>query len=214
MTPQHKLRIALATITCAALAAPSLAGAKPRNELQFTRPVVTQPSRSVGGTSRQSGTADAPFTVPQDVRDHQQDQRLVALFGNPWAATHLDISDTAASAKAVPPEETLPTTLGTQRVVDDWFRDPTPIATPAGDRIVDDSFRDPTPIATPAGDRIVDDSFRDASPVVASQASGGSLNWEDFGLGAGAMLGLTLLLTGLGLGALVTRHRTGKVETS
>ena len=132
MTPQHKLqeRIALATITCAALAAPSLAGAKPRNEPQFTRPVVTQPSRSVGGTSRQSGTADAPFTVPQDVRDHQQIKELVALFGNPWAATHLDISDTAASAKAVPPEETLPTTLGTQRVVDDWFRDPTPRSRP------------------------------------------------------------------------------------
>jgi hypothetical protein len=34
--------------------------------------------------------------------------------------------------------------LGTKRIVDDWFREPTPIVTPAGDRIVDDSFRDPT----------------------------------------------------------------------
>jgi hypothetical protein len=104
--------------------------------------------------------------------------------------------------------------LGTDRIVDDWFRDPTPAVTPAGDRIVDDSFRDPTRIVTPAGDRIVDDSFRDTPIVVGASRSGNGLDWEDFGIGAGAMLGLTLLLAGLGLGTLAMRHRAGKLGTS
>ena len=82
------------------------------------------------------------------------------------------------------------------------------------DRIVDDSFRDPTRIVTPAGDRIVDDSFRDAPIVVGASRSGNGLDWEDFGIGAGAMLGLTLLLAGLGLGTLAMRHRAGKLGTS
>jgi hypothetical protein len=85
--------------------------------------------------------------------------------------------------------------LGTERIVDDWFRDP-------------------TPIATPAGERIVDDYFRDAPTVVASPAPGNGLDWQDFGIGAGAMLGVTLLVTGLGLGAVVLRHRGQRLETS
>jgi hypothetical protein len=122
--------------------------------------------------------------------------------------------------------------VGTDRIVDDWFRDPAVVSTPArrgigdfptiapaglqvGDRIVDDSFRDPTPIATPAGDRIVDDYFRDAPTVVTSTPSGDALDWGDFGIGAGAMLGLTLLVAGLGLGAVAMRHhRGGRLETS
>ena len=83
------------------------------------------------------------------------------------------------------------------------------------ERIVDDWFRDPAQVATPAGDRIVDDSFRDAPTVVTSTPSGGGLDWEDFGIGAGAMLGLTLLVSGLGVGAAVLRHRgSGRLETS
>jgi hypothetical protein len=82
------------------------------------------------------------------------------------------------------------------------------------DRIVDDSFRDPTPITTPARERIVDDYFGDAPTIVASPTTGNGLDWQDFGIGAGAMLGLTLLVTGLGLGALLLRHRGGKLETS
>jgi hypothetical protein len=87
-------------------------------------------------------------------------------------------------------------------------------AAPGSERIVDDWFRDPTPIATPAGERIVDDYFRDAPTVVASPAPGNGLDWQDFGIGAGAMLGLTLLVTGLGLGAVVLRHRGQRLETS
>jgi hypothetical protein len=109
---------------------------------------------------------------------------------------------------------TLAPAAGVDRIVDDSFRDPTPIATPAAERIVDDSFRDPTPIMTPPGERIVDDSFRDTAPAVVATTSGNGLDWRDIGIGAGAMLGLTLLLTGLGLGALALRHRTGKLETS
>jgi hypothetical protein len=56
-------------------------------------------------------------------------------------------------------------------------------------------------------ERIVDDSFRDA-PVVASAAkSGDGLDWGAFGIGAGAMLGLALLVTGLGIGTLAMRNR-------
>ena len=81
--------------------------------------------------------------------------------------------------------------------------------------IVDDWFRDPTPIVTPAGERIVDDSFRDAAKVAAvSPTSGNSLDWADFGIGAGAMLGLAVLVAGLGLGALSLRQRSGRLGTS
>ncbi len=127
---------------------------------------------------------------------------------------------------------TLTAVQGTERIVDDWFRDPAVVATPArrgigdfptlapaglqvGDRIVDDSFRDPTPIVTPPGERIVDDYFRDAPTVVTSTPSGSGLDWQDFGIGAGAMLGLTLLVAGLALGAVAMRHhRGGRLETS
>jgi hypothetical protein len=121
---------------------------------------------------------------------------------------------------------------GTERIVDDWFRDPAVVAAPArrgigdfptlapaglqvGDRIVDDSFRDPQPIATPAGDWIVDDYFRDAPTVVTSAPGSDALDWGDFGIGAGAMLGLTLLVAGLGLGAVAMRHHRGeRLKTS
>jgi hypothetical protein len=82
------------------------------------------------------------------------------------------------------------------------------------DRIVDDSFRDSAPIATPAGERIVDDSFRDSPSVVASPTSGNGLDWGDVGIGAGAMFGLALLVSGLGLGALAMRHRVGNIKAS
>jgi hypothetical protein len=81
------------------------------------------------------------------------------------------------------------------------------------ERIVDDSFRDPTPIVTPAGDRIVDDYFRDA-PAAAPTSGGNGLDWSDFGIGAGAMLGLALLVSGLGLGTGAMRHRADTLKTS
>jgi hypothetical protein len=49
---------------------------------------------------------------------------------------------------------------------------------------------------------------------VTSAPSGNGLDWGDFGIGAGAMLGLTLLVAGLGLGAVALRHRGGRLETS
>ena len=98
-------------------------------------------------------------------------------------------------AAAHPFGASLSTALGTERIVDDWFRDP-------------------TPIVTPAGDRIVDDYFRDVPTVVTSPKAGNGLDWGDFGIGAGAMLGLTLLVTGLGLGTIAMRHRASKLGTS
>ncbi|HSS72345.1 MAG TPA: hypothetical protein VLK53_02155 [Gaiellaceae bacterium] len=134
--------------------------------------------------------------------------------GNTPAAAAPDVFERYAAAHPYGRGTVTPPT-GTSLIVDDWFRDPTPIVTPAGERIVDDSFRDPTPIVTPAGERIVDDSFRDAAKVAAvSPTSGNSLDWADFGIGAGAMLGLAVLVAGLGLGALSLRQRSGRLGTS
>ena len=53
-----------------------------------------------------------------------------------------------------------------------------------------------------------------ARHVPATSSGRGGLDWGDFGVGAGAMLGLTLLVAGLGLGAVAMRHRGGRLETS
>jgi hypothetical protein len=87
-------------------------------------------------------------------------------------------------------------------------------AATGSERIVDDWFRDPAPAATSTGDRIVDDYFRDAPTVVSSPATGNGLDWGDFGIGAGAMFGLAALVVGLALGAVAMRHRTGRLGTS
>ena len=60
----------------------------------------------------------------------------------------------------------------------------------------------------------MDDWFRDAPTVVTSLKSGDGLDWGDFGIGAGAMLGFTLLVIGLGIGTVAMRHRAGKLGTS
>ena len=50
-----------------------------------------------------------------------------------------------------------------------------------------------------------------AAPVVVVDDE---FEWSEFGIGAGAMLGLVLLVAGLGLGALAVRHRSGTLRTS
>jgi hypothetical protein len=50
-----------------------------------------------------------------------------------------------------------------------------------------------------------------AAPVVVVDDG---FEWSEFGIGAGAMLGLVLLVAGLGLGALAVRHRSGTLRTS
>lgn len=47
---------------------------------------------------------------------------------------------------------------------------------------------------------------RHASSLRATQATGGGLDWGDFGIGASAMLGLVLLLGGLAAGARYSRR--------
>ena len=62
--------------------------------------------------------------------------------------------------------------------------------------------------------RIATDSFRDTSGYVPAASTGhGGLDWTAFGIGAGAMLGLTLLLAALSLAAVAIRHRDGRLET-
>jgi hypothetical protein len=68
-----------------------------------------------------------------------------------------------------------------------------------------------TVVAGPARRGI--DYFRDA-PTVSSPTTRSGLDWADFGIGAGAMLGLTVLLAALGVGAIAMRHRHGRLETS
>jgi hypothetical protein len=140
---------------------------------------------------------------------------VAAVTASAAGATAVHAPDVLERYAAAHPYGTGTTqSVGTDRIVDDSFRDPAPIVTGAGERIVDDSFRDPTPIVTAAGERIVDDSFRDSPSLVATAVSGNGLDWGDVGIGAGAMLGLTLLLAGLGFGTLAMRHRAGKLRLS
>jgi len=63
--------------------------------------------------------------------------------------------------------------------------------------------------------RIAVGSFRNTSAYSPATSTGhGGLDWADFGIGAGAMFGLTLLLAALGLAAVAIRHRDGRFETS
>jgi len=70
----------------------------------------------------------------------------------------------------------------------------------AGDRIVDDYFRDPkpvaTPIVTPGTDPTIDDSFRDPQPVTIAQPTGSGFDWGDWSIGLVAGFGLALGMAG------------------
>ena len=121
-----------------------------------------------------------------------------AATHDPNSATAPDVLERYVTAHSLG-LTTVVRAVGTARFVDDWYRDPKPVA---------------TPIATPVGERIVDDSFGDAPAVAPSPKSGDGLDWGDFGIGAGAMLGVTLLVTGLGIGTVAMRHRAGKLGTS
>ena len=50
--------------------------------------------------------------------------------------------------------------------------------------------------------------------VPAASSGDSGLNWGDFGIGAGAMFGLALLVAGFGVGTVAMRHRAGKLSTS
>lgn len=117
-----------------------------------------------------------------------------AATHDPNSATAPDVLERYVTAHSLGLTAIVPA-VGTARMVDDWYRDPKPVATPVGDRIANDSFRDPP-------------------TVVTSPKSEDGLDWGDFGIGAGVMLGLTLLMTGLGIGTVAMRHRAGKLGTS
>ena len=160
-----------------------------------------------------------------------------AATHNPNSATAPDVLERYVTAHSL--GLTFAPAVATDRIVDDSFRDPRPVVTPIAtpdvferyaathnpnsatasdvvERYVTTHSLGLTAAATAAGtDRIVDDSFRDTARYVPAASSGQSgLDWGDFGIGAGAMLGLTLLVTGLGLGVVAMRHRGGKLETS
>jgi hypothetical protein len=144
--------------------------------------VVACAAATAAGAAGIRGTA-SPDVFERYAATHSSDPATAPDVVERYVATHS--LGTATVARAA----------GTERIVDDWFREP------------------PKP-AAPAGDRIVDDSFRESARYVPSTSSGnGGLDWEDFGIGAGAMLGLTLVVAGLGIGALAMRHRSGRLET-
>jgi hypothetical protein len=179
----------------------------------------TVPQALAGGTSKDSATKmferhfqheDALYAAQEGKR-----QAVPDAFER-YAASH-PYGNTAPTPQRVGVPRYTPAMLAAHFNREDRLYQPRPslpTVSPASDRIVDDSFRDPTPIVTPAGERIVDDSFRDAPAVVGSPAAGDGLDWGDFGIGAGAMLGLALLVAGLGFGTLAVRHRAGKLGTS
>lgn len=134
----------------------------------------------------------------------------------------------AAAAFAVP------AAIANDGLVDDWFRDPVMVvrdATPAAGvdpatgrplresggapvayRSTAGGFQTPAAGVDPASGRPTRESGG-AAPVASQQTADG-FHWSDFGIGAGAMLGLVLLLAGLSLGALAARHRGGTLRTS
>ena len=133
----------------------------------------------------------------------------------------------AAAAFAVP------AATANDGLVDDWFRDSVKVVgaataptgvDPATGRPLRESggapvayqstavgFQTPAAGVDPATGRPLRESG--GVPVVYRSTADG-FQWDDFGIGAGAMLGLVLLLAGISLGALSMRHRSGTLRTS
>jgi len=121
---------------------------------------------------------------------------LVGAIAVAAAAVVLAVPASAATASCTPPAE-----------ADGWYcaalalnkASVTPRVT---DRLVDDYFRNPT--AAPTSQGFVDDSWR--SPFVADvvQSSPG-FAWDDFGIGVAAALGAMLLA--IGIAGRVSGHR-------
>ena len=72
------------------------------------------------------------------------------------------------------------------------------------DRMVDDYFRNSTPVSLQTSQGFVDDSWR--SPFVVQRVeSAGGFDWGDFGIGVAAALGAMLLT--MGIATRFTGHR-------
>jgi hypothetical protein len=168
----------------------------------------TVPQALAGGTSKDSATKmferhfqheDALYAAQEGKR-----QAVPDAFER-YAASH-PYGNTAPTPQRVGVPRYTPAMLAAHFNREDRLYQPRP-SLPTNARTIVSA------LATPVGNRIVDDSFRDAPAVVASPATGDGLDWGDFGIGAGAMLGLALLVAGLGLGTLAVRHRAGKLGT-
>ena len=127
----------------------------------------------------------------------------------------------------------VPAATANDGLVDDWFRDPVMVVrdatppvgvdpgtgrplresggAPVAYRSAADGFQATSAGVDPATGRPLRESG--GAPVVYRSTADG-FQWDDFGIGAGAMLGLVLLLAGLSLGALSMRHRSGTLRTS
>jgi hypothetical protein len=79
------------------------------------------------------------------------------------------------------------------------------------DRMVDDYFRNSTPLSLQTSQGFVDDSWR--SPfVVQGVENAGGFDWGDFGIGVAAAVGAMLLM--LGIATLVTGRRPVGVRSA
>ena len=136
-----------------------------------------------------------------------------------------------------------PAAHANNRLVDDWFRDPQvvpmasiglidvtakessrPIASVATvsiahDRLVDDWFRNQQ-LVPMASIGLIDVTAKESSrpiavpQIITSTQAGNAFAWGDFGIGAGAMLGVVLIVGALALGAGSLRHRSSTLRTS
>jgi hypothetical protein len=122
----------------------------------------------------------------------------------PVAQASIGLIDVTAQESSRPLASPVATASVANRIVDDWFRDAKPVAQ-ASIGLIDVSAQESSrPLTSPAV----------AAPAIAGAPAQSSFAWSEFGIGAGAMLGLVLLLAGIGLGALTVRHRGGSLTTS
>jgi hypothetical protein len=80
------------------------------------------------------------------------------------------------------------------------------------ERLVDDYFRDPAPVVAPTSEGFVDDSWRSTFVPQSVEVTSGGFDWGDFGIGAAAAIGAVLLA--LGLTTLVSGHRPTGVRSA
>jgi hypothetical protein len=124
--------------------------------------------------------------------------------GRPMAQTSQGLIDVTASDVSRPLATSVSAAPATDRLVDDWFRDVKSVPE-ASIGLIDVTAQESSrPLGSPAV----------AAPAIAGAPAQSSFAWSEFGIGAGAMLGLVLLLAGIGLGALTVRHRGGSLTTS
>jgi len=117
--------------------------------------------------------------------------RLVTAIAAAVAVAAFAIPASAASGSCTPPAG-----------ADGWYCAALSTSNPSAaqktsERLVDDYFRDPVAISAPTSEGIVDDSWRSPFVIEGIQQSSGGFNWGDFGIGIAVAVGAMLLAVGV-----------------